>query len=95
MAEDYRVECSVKRPNHPGAHERIQAIGGFRGGVPWKHLREDAIKNIDSKKIRYYVQLPDGRRVNVIAPNATPRYLTTEHDGERQNNLLSLPDCPP
>lgn len=95
MADDYRVLCSVKRREQPGAHERIQGIGGMHGGkIPWRHTRDDAIKNIDDKKIRYYVQLSDGRTVDVIAPKATPRYLTTEPDGERQNNLLSLPDCP-
>jgi len=96
MAEDYRVLCSVKRPDRPGAHERIQGIGGLHGGkIPWQHTRDEAIANIDAKKIRYYVQLSDGRTVDVIAPEATPRYLTTERDGERQNNLMSLKDCPP
>lgn len=97
MAEDYRVTCSVKKPDRPGAHERIQGIGGLHGGkIPWQHTRQEAIDNIDAKKIRYYVQLADGRTVDVIAPpSATPRYLTTEGDGEKQNNLLSLKECPP
>ena len=95
MAEDYRVEYSVKKPNHPGAHERIQAIGGVREGRSWEHPRDKAIVNIDNKKIHYYVELRGGSKVDVIAPNAIPRYLTTEHDGEKQNNLLSLPDCAP
>lgn len=95
MSNDYQVLCTVKRRDRAGAHERIQGIGGLHGGqIPWRHTRDEAIKNIDDKKIHYFVRLPNGRTVDVIAPNATPRYLTTEADGEPQNNLLALPDCP-
>ncbi len=92
--EDYRVECSVKFPDRPHAHERIQGIGGFHAGSRWKHTRDEAIKNIDNRKYHYYVQLPNGSKVDVIATDVAPRYLTTKGDGEKQNNLLSLPECP-
>ena len=92
--EDYRVVCSVKLPDHPHAHERIQAIGGLHGKIPWKHTRDEAIKNIDNGRHHYFVQLPNGTKVDVIATKVAPRYLTTEGDGEKQNNLRSLPECP-
>jgi hypothetical protein len=93
MAEDYRVDCSAKT-NRQGAYERIKGIGGYLGGGRWVHTQEEAIVNIESKKISYYVDRPKGHRVRVIIATLNGyKYLKTENDGEQPNNLLSLPDC--
>jgi hypothetical protein len=79
------------------AHERIKAIGGMNpNGTRWKLLESDAIKGIESGTYRFYVERPVGHRVKVvIATSASGRkYLKTEADGEKPDNLLSLPECP-
>jgi hypothetical protein len=93
MAESYRVDCAEKT-NRQGAHERISAIGGYHGGGRWVHKQEDAIANIESGKINYYVDRPIGNRVRIIVATLNGRkYLKTESDGEQPNNLLNLPNC--
>ena len=55
-----QVTC-VTKPDRPGPHERIQAIGG-KG---WKHSEDDAIRWIKAGTESYYVNR-DGATVRVI-----------------------------
>ena len=82
----------------PNGH--IEAIGGTGGLIgtttTWIRSEADAIHDIENGINEYYTkaegqcarvrvaQMPDGRK-----------YLTTEPDDTRQNNLLNLPQCPP
>lgn len=93
MAEEHRVDCT-KKTGRSSAHERISAIGGYLGGGKWSHTQEEAIDNIEKKRINYYVDRPKGHRVNIIVATSNGRkYLKTQNDGEQPNNLLDLPDC--
>ena len=93
MTEEYRVDCS-KKTNRNGAHERIEAIGGYLGGRLWIHQHDAAITNIENRTHKYYVDRPKGHRVDIIVATLNGRkYLKTTSDGEHPNNLLDLPSC--
>jgi hypothetical protein len=89
-----RVECVVRR-DHPSAHHRVLAIGGrSRDGQPWRLSEEAAIAAIDNERATFYVEWPQGHRLNVVvAQGLGRRYLKTEVDGELPDRLLALPDC--
>ena len=81
------------KKEHYNPHERILFIGGTNpDGNPWKLSQQDAIKGIESGKWQFYVSALVSAPVIVRIKNGH-KYLTTEPDGESQNNLLSLPEC--
>lgn len=91
-----QVMCINKR-DRQSPHERIINIGGIDGGVRWKRSQPDAIADIDRDPHAYYVAQrgrTDSVWVIVRTSQWGNRYLTTEADGESQNNLLALPECP-
>ncbi len=86
----WAVTCINKRGDHYDAHERIQAIGGSG----WKHQEDDAIRRIDEGRDSYTVTR-GGRTVRVItATHLGRKYLKTDADGIRPDNLLALDECP-
>ncbi|WP_437485772.1 DUF3892 domain-containing protein [Sorangium sp. So ce1014] len=96
MAQDKRIRC-VRKSDRTNAHERIRLVGGTTPeGKPWKDTQEDAIRNINNRTCSYYVERPEGHRVDVIVGRSAlgHEYLKTKSDGEQPNNLLSLPECP-
>jgi hypothetical protein len=90
-----QVQCVNKR-DRPNPHERILNIGGVVNGVRWKRPQEHAIADIEADASSYFVAPPRGESVWVIVRTSQwgHKYLTTVADGESQNNLLSLPECP-
>ena len=77
------------------ARTRIVDVGGVDdAGVHWHLSEEEAILAIRSEGRRFYVEQPEGDRVDVvIARTGSGReYLKTIADGDRPNNLLALPD---
>jgi len=55
---------------------------------------DQAIAVIKAGEYTFYVEAA-GRRVGVtVARHDGHEYLNTEADGVRQDNLLSLPECP-
>jgi hypothetical protein len=88
-----RVECVVRR-DHASARHRVQAIGGTSGdGQPWRLSEEAAIATIDNERATFYVEWPQGHRLDVVVAQGGKRYLKTEVDGEVPDRLLALPDC--
>ena len=83
-----QVTC-VTKPDRPGPHERIQAIGGSG----WKHSEDDAIRWIKAGTESYYLQSGGATVRVIIATRLGREYLKTEPDGERPDNLLALPEC--
>jgi len=75
-------------------HLRIQNIGGIVNGVPWRRTQPDAITDVRNDASSYFVSDRAGHTVWVIVRlhNGNP-YLTTEPDGDTQNNLLALDDA--
>jgi len=87
----YRITCTT---NHP-SFTRITHLGCVTTTNLYQLLsEEDAItrlRNGDS----FYVERPTGHVVEVLIAQREGRdYLKTEADGEKPDNLLSLPDCP-
>ncbi len=83
-----QVTC-VTKPDRPGPHERIQAIGG----TGWKHSEDDAIRWIKAGTESYYVNRGGATVRVIIAARLGREYLKTEPDGEAPDNLLALPEC--
>lgn len=99
---DHEVKC-INKSDRYNPWERITHIGGLNGdGSRWKLTQQDAIDGIKSGKWRFYVEslsralIGKDSRVwlKVEVSRFGNEYLTTEADGENQNNLLNLPECP-
>lgn len=89
----YRVSCREKH----SLYERIVSIGCAEVGTgAIKRFTEDeAIASIKGGSDSFFVERPEGHRVSVIVAERDGReYIKTEADGEKPDNLLSLPDCP-
>ncbi|MDR3738716.1 MAG: DUF3892 domain-containing protein [Terracidiphilus sp.] len=89
----YRVSCKEKHSRY----ERIASIGCVEVGTGAKSrfTEDEAIRRIKLGTDSFYVERPEGHRVAVIVAEREGReYLKTETDGEKPDNLLSLPDCP-
>lgn len=88
----YRVMCTVKNPDH----SRILSVGCVDTAGSHHNFDEPrAIKLIEDRLATFYVERPDGHSVEVIVEEtpAGHKFLKTEADGEKPNNLLSLPHC--
>jgi hypothetical protein len=94
MATINRVTCKEKH----SLYERIASIGcvDIGTGATRRFTEDEAIASINQGTHKFYVERPEGHRVWVIVAKHEGReYIKTETDGEKPNNLLSLPDCPP
>ena len=98
MAENVLVSCKRKPGDPYDPHNRIQGLGGMHNGKRW-YLTEDAIiaeilTPEATRRWNFYTS--DGRNsawVVVAYRNQRP-YLKTEPDSDREDNLLSLDECP-
>jgi hypothetical protein len=95
MADNIEIKC-INKTDRTSAHERIKSIGGVNpNGTRWKLSLEQAIKDIEDGKYRFYVSVNGSSVWVIVAVSASGnKYLKTENDGEQPNNLLSLPECP-
>lgn len=90
----YRVTCKEKH----FLYERVVSIGCVEVGTGlFRRFTEDeAINRIKQGIDQFYVEEPAGHSVWLIVAQREGReYLKTETDGERPDNLLSQPECPP
>ena len=93
---DCQVTC-ITKPNPASAHEHITHIGNNQIATPWKWTREQVIASIDAKTNTFYVIDPKtGRRAEVGVYRVAGKlpFLRTYADGDWNDNLLSLPQCP-
>lgn len=91
---DVQVTC-ITKPNPQSPHEHITELGNPRAG--WKWTREQVIASIDAKTNTFFVLDPgNGKRSNVgvVRPAGRPAYVRTHADGDWNDNLLSLTQCP-
>lgn len=88
----YRVTCTTKHEKH----ERITHLGCINESNASHHFSEqEAITRIENYGETFYVERPAGHVIDVeVAIREGERYLKTKPDGEKLDNLLSLPDCP-
>src|ERR1700674_4434444 len=90
-----QIKC-INKVDRPNPHERITHVGGYEA-ARWKLTQQEAIDYIESGEWRFWVTPPDATNsvwVVVAVSRYGHKYLKTESDGEEQNNLLSLPECP-
>ena len=91
---DIQVTC-ITNPHPQSPHEHITHVGNPAGN--WKWTREQVIASIDVKSNTFFVIDPrNGKRANigVVRPAGHAPYLRTHADGDWNDNLLSLNQCP-
>jgi Protein of unknown function (DUF3892) len=92
---DVQVTC-ITKPHPQSSHEHITHLGN--PALNWKWTREQVIASIDAGTNTFFVLDPrSGKRaeVGVVRPSGgRAPYLQTYADGDWNNNLLSLNQCP-
>jgi len=92
---DVQVTC-ITKPYPQSPHEHITHLGN--PAANWKLTREQVIASIEAKTNTFYVLDPyTGKRSNVgvVHPGGgRAPYVQTHADGDWNNNLLSLNQCP-
>lgn len=64
------------------------------GGASWSpRSKADAIGDIESGTHTYHVPWTTGRTEIRVAQGPTGKYLRTDSDSTKRNNLDDLPDC--
>ncbi|MEZ5938762.1 MAG: DUF3892 domain-containing protein [Hyphomonadaceae bacterium] len=89
---DVQVSCINKQPRD-NPYEGITHLGGTGGGG-WKWSRQQVIDSIRNGSNTFYTSV-DGNRGDIgVVEGPNGPYLRTYADGEWNDNLLSLPECP-
>ena len=87
---DIQITC-ITKPDTDNRHEAITHVGNSQGKWP----KGDVINWIDANEHTFYtgsgVQKAD---IGVVRETGKAPYLRTHADGQWNNNLLSLPQCP-
>jgi hypothetical protein len=89
----YRVTCTTKHDKH----ERIISLGCYTSTNVFLTFTEaEVIDRIENDKETFYVERPTGHVIDleVVKQHDGTKYVKTKADGEKPDNLLSLPDCP-
>jgi len=88
----YRVTCVVKHDKY----ERIKSLGCYTSANVFLSFTEDeVIDRIENKGDTFYVERPTGHVIDleVVTEQNGRKYVKTIPDGEKPDNLLSLPTC--
>lgn len=86
---DVQVTCINKQPRN-NTHEGITHLGG----VGWRWPRADVIASINAGTNSFFT-LVGGRRADVaVVQGPNGPYLRTHADGQWNDNLLALNECP-
>ena len=86
---DIRVTC-ITKPARDSKHDAITHLGGSG----WKWTKAQVIASIEAKANTFHT-LVNGNRGDIGVVNGTTgKYLRTYADGQWNDNLLSLPECP-
>ena len=91
---DVQVTC-ITKPHPQSPHEHITHLGN--PAANWKWTRDQVIGSIDAKTNTFFVIDPSNSKrsdVVVVRPVGAHPYLRTYADGDWNNNLLSLNQCP-
>lgn len=85
----WQITC-INKTDRTNPHERIRQVGGGGG---WRTQTDEVIRQIEAGTDTYWVSV-NGNRADVVVDTYNGRkYIRTEPDDSRQNNLLSLPEC--
>jgi hypothetical protein len=91
---DVQITC-INKPHPQSPYEHITHLGNSLVGWTW--TLAEVIASIDAKTNTFYVIDPrNGKRseVGVVRPAGGAPYVRTYADGDWNNNLLSLDQCP-
>jgi thioredoxin reductase len=93
MAGRFRIQC-INKPDRNSPVEHITHVGGY-GSSQWKLTVEDVIQRIESGAESFYVHVGLYETdVEVVSPPGRRKYIKTQPDSSKRDNLLSLPECP-
>jgi hypothetical protein len=93
MAGRFQIKC-INKPNRESSVEHITHVGGY-GSAPWKLDVETVIQRIEGGSENFFVHVGyNEANVIVISPIGRRKYIRTEPDLTKVDNLLSLPECP-
>lgn len=90
----YRVDC-INKTDRENPWERITHLGGVddQANSRWKCTQSECINFIE-KGLVFYVSRNNHHVKLVVAVSAYGnKYVKTEADDDKQDNLLSLPEC--
>ena len=93
---DVLVKC-IRKPDPQSPHEHITHLGNPTTNPPWIWTREQVMTSIEERTNTFYVKDPyTGKRsdVGIVRPTGRLPYLRTHADGDWNDNLLSLDQCP-
>lgn len=86
---DVQVTCINKQPRN-NTHEGITHLGGAK----WRWTRQQVIDSIESKTNTFYTFVLNKRADIAIVDGPSGKYLRTHADGQWNDNLLALAECP-
>ena len=95
MANTQTIKC-INKDDRDNPYESITHVGGNNSdGTNWKQTQEKTITEIETGEWQYFVGTGNNKvKVIVAVSPQDNKYIKTEADGEDENNLLSLPECP-
>jgi hypothetical protein len=86
---DVRVTCINKQPRQ-NPYEGITHLGGTN----WRWTRQQVIDSINQRTNTFYTH-ENGKRAEIaVVSGPNGPYLRTHADGQWNDNLLALPECP-
>lgn len=89
-----QITCIIK-PNTSSQHEHITHVGNSALG--WILTREEVIRRIDGNIEKFYVVDSRSKKKAYVGVRRVPgraAFIQTYADGDWNNNLLSLGQCP-
>ncbi|HST04296.1 MAG TPA: DUF3892 domain-containing protein [Chloroflexia bacterium] len=89
-----RITC-INKQNRQSEHEGITHLGGGTGADRWRWTRQEVIASIEAGTNTFYTLDRNGKRADVgVIDGPNGKYVRTHADGEWNDNLLSLDECP-
>jgi hypothetical protein len=85
---DWEIIC-INKTNRTSPHERIRQVGG----VGWRKSADEVIRRIEAGTDTFWVGVAGSRVYVVVDTHDGRKYIRTQPDDARQNNLLALPEC--
>jgi hypothetical protein len=89
---DAQVTC-ITKPNRNSSYEGITHVGGTAGGG-WKWPVSQVIASIEENTNTFFTFVKGNRAEIGVVDGPNGKYLRTYADGDWNDNLLALPECP-
>jgi Protein of unknown function (DUF3892) len=86
---DVQVTCINKQPRQ-NPYDGITHLGAAN----WKWTRQQVVESIEAKTNTFYTLVGGNRGDIGVVNGPNGKYLRTYADGQWNDNLLSLPECP-